>query len=129
MRESKRHNIQLSPATEEFLDGISPFAIKCPQLQVFLHRKREDKCPTDTEYLMVTPSTFGKVEVHDISVEEPDIIIEFRDCAMDLVGHLRINVYEPAPKALFINWRDVKEMVIEDIKSYINDNDLLELDY
>ena len=80
MRESKRHYKQLSPATEEFLDSISPFAENCPQLQVFLHREREGKCPTDTEFLMITANTFGKVEVLDISVEEPDIIIEFLDC-------------------------------------------------
>lgn len=72
MRDIKQHNKPFSPATEEFLDSIAPFSEKCPQLQVFLHREREGKCPTDTEFLMITSNTFGKVEVLDISVEGPD---------------------------------------------------------
>jgi hypothetical protein len=128
MSRIKQHNKPFSPATEEFLDGISPFSIMCPQLQVFMHRKREIKCPTDTEFLMITSNTFGKVEVLDISVEEPDIIIEFLDCAMDQVGHIRINVHNPDPKVIFVDWKDVIDMVYADRKSTINDSGLLEFE-
>jgi hypothetical protein len=129
MIETKLHNKPFSPATEEFLDGISPFSIMCPQLQVFLHRKREGDGATDTEFLMITPDTFGKVQIQDILVEEPVIIIEYRDCAMDQVGHIRINVHDPDPKVLFINWQDLKDMVVEDINSNANNHDLLEFNY
>jgi hypothetical protein len=129
MKFNIKNNNQLSPDNEEFLDALTPFSEKCPKLQVFLHRERENFNTSDYEFLMVTPTTFGKVEVKDIYVEEPNIIIEFRDCAADLTGSVRINVYDPSPKALFISWQDVKLMVMEDIHNNINDPDLLEFDY
>ncbi|MGD0343168.1 MAG: hypothetical protein ABSA76_15815 [Bacteroidales bacterium] len=129
MRESKRHNKQLSPATEEFLDSISPFAEKCPQLQIFLHRMGTNNDFSDYEFLMVTPNTFGKVKIQDILVEEPNIFIEYRDFAMDQIGHLGINVYDPNPKVLFIAWKDVKDMVMVDKSNIEGDPELLEFDY
>ena len=124
-----QHSKPFSLATEEFLDGISPVSVKCPQLQVFLHRKREGSNATGHEFLMVTDCSFGKVKILDISVEEPEIIIEFRDCAVDQVGNIRINVCDPSPRVLFISWRDVREMVIAEINHKSEPDDLLEFEF
>jgi len=124
-----QHNTPFSSANEEFLDGISPFSEKCPQLQVFLHREREGNDATEKEFLMVTDSSFGKVEIQDILVEEPNIIIEYCDCAMDQVGHIRINAHDPDPKVLFISWQDIKNMVIVDKHNHVDDVGLLEFDF
>jgi hypothetical protein len=129
MTGTKLHINSISQASEEFLDSIAPFSEKCPQLQVFLHRKREGKYPTEHEFLMVTDSSFGKVEINDISVEEPDLVIEYRDCVVDLVGHIRINVHDPDPRVLFISWQDIRNMVIVDTHNHVDDVGLLEFDY
>lgn len=129
MTETKLHNNIISPTNEEFLDRISPFAEKCPQLQIFLHRERKDNDFSDYEFLMVTPTTFGKVEIKDIFVEEPEIVVEYRDCVVNQIGHFRINVHNDHSKVLFINWHDIKEMVNADLNRIVCDNDLLEFDF
>jgi len=100
-----------------------------PTIASFLHRGREGNGATNYDFLMVTPTTFGKVEVQDICVEEPNIIIEFRDCAVDQVGHIRINVHDPSPRVLFISWQDIRNMVIVDKHNHVDDVGLLEFDY
>jgi hypothetical protein len=98
-------------------------------LQVFLHRVIEKKCQYDYEFLMVTPTRFGKVEVLNLNVEGDFIIIEFRDCALGKTGEVRININDTNPKMLFICWQDITKMVKGVNKPSYCSDELLELDY
>jgi hypothetical protein len=118
----------LSPETEKFIDNISPFSEKCPQLQIFLHREGTNNDFSDYDFLMVSPSCFGKVQIRNISIEETYIIIEFLDYAVNRTGKLRINIFDPDPKVIFVDWKDITNMVYADRKSIINDSGLLEFE-
>jgi hypothetical protein len=125
----KSHIRPNSSSIEEFLSGKTTFSDKYSHLQVFLHRKREKRTNQDYEFLMVTPSCFGKVIVQDLSFEDPYIIVEFFNCALQKTGIVRIDIHDAHPKALFICWQDVKRMVQAD-RNYILDNsELLEFDF
>lgn len=113
---------------EELVAKMSSSPEKYKQLQVFLHRKREDNYTPDKEFLMVTPSVFGKVEVLDLTVEGNFINIEFLDCVMQEHGNIWINISDEKPSVSFICWQDVKKMVLNETLPSSND-ELLDFEF
>lgn len=105
---------------------------RCPDqfkhLQIFLHREGND-CKSDCEFLMVSPTVFGKVELLDIQVEEDYIALKFWDYALQKTGNVRININEEKPSVLFVRWKDIRKMVFEESGTKRSIDELLELEY
>ena len=95
--------------------ALSPDKFK--NLQVFMHRERENDCNTDYEFLMVTSSSFGKVILQDLTLFNDSVILKVQDCATRKVGDIRVKVNEVNPKVLFICWQDIRKMVYDDVTS------------
>ncbi len=98
-------------------------------LQVFLHREREDNINQDYEFLMVTNSTFGKVKVLNLNVEDSCVIVNFLDCVNLQVGNVHIDFNDKSSNVFFICWKDVKSMVYAERNINFNKSELLEFDY
>ncbi len=98
-------------------------------LQIFLHRDRKIDVLSEMEFLMVSPSYFGKVQITDLFVQDDLIIVEFLDCANQGMGYVHVNIHEKRPNTLFIDWNDIKRLVGSDIWSAIDTSELLEFDY
>lgn len=114
---------------EELVAIMSSSPEKYAQLQVFLHRKREVNYTSDKEFLMVSPTTFGKILVQDLTVDDPFIIVQFLDCTSREVGLVRININEEKPCVLFVNWKDLRKMILQERRKTQDIDELLELEY
>ena len=98
-------------------------------LKIFLHRDRKINVQSEMEFLMVSPSCFGKVEITDLFVQDDTISVEFLDCATQDVGYLHLNIHDKRPNTIFVNWNDLKSLVGSGICSLIDNSGLLEFDY
>lgn len=105
----------------------------CPDLhhhlQVFLHRDSKADCISGYEFLMVTPTSFGKVLIQDLTVDGKNVIIQIFDCTTRQVGNVRININDENPSVLFVSWKDVKKLVFEECSTKNGSDELLELEY
>lgn len=93
------------------------------------HREAGDDSIPNQEFLVVTPSKFFKAEVVHIKPDSEGITIEYRDCTTQSIGIVRIEVGDLNPRVLFINWNDIRKMVINDTTASINPDELLEFDF
>lgn len=114
---------------EELVNQMSCTPDDYKNLQIFLHRDREINYHSETEYLLVSPSCFGKVRLSNLSVDNNFIIIEFVECLSQEVGFVRVKIYEENPSTFFINWNDVKSLVSTDVSTFFDDSGLLEFDF
>ncbi|NMC61316.1 MAG: hypothetical protein GYA51_18335 [Candidatus Methanofastidiosa archaeon] len=102
---------------------------KFKHLQIFLQRDRKIDYGTETEFLMVSPRCFGKVEITDLIVQDDTISVEFLDCATQDVGYVHLNIHDKRPNTIFINWNDLKSLVGSGVCSSIDNSGLLEFDF
>lgn len=107
--------------------GCAPYDYK--NLQIFLHWDREVNYHSETEFLMVTPTCFGKVKISNLSVENNSVVIDYVDCQTQEFGSVHVKIYEEKPSILFINWNDIKSMFDSTKKSSIDNSELLDFDY
>ncbi|MCA1756271.1 MAG: hypothetical protein LC649_02290 [Bacteroidales bacterium] len=114
--------------TQELISLLESCPDKYKNLQVFLHRERDNDSRPDNYFLMVSPRVFGKVEVLDLTVEGKYIILEFFDCTMQEVGNIRLKIDDDKPQVLFICWQDIRKMVLNESLTISNDG-LLEFDF
>ena len=106
----------LMPTIGSIEDLISKWVAtpnKFNHLRLFIHRDRKGDTKPNYQFLMVTPLTFGLVIVKDLTIEEPFVIIKFFDCAMGLIGNVRVNIHDEKPNVLFVCWDDIVDMVKE----------------
>ena len=96
--------------------ALSPDKFK--NLQVFMHRERENDCNTDYEFLMVTPNSFGKVILQDLTLVNDCVILTIQDCTTGKAGDIRVNISDVNPNVLFVCWQDIKNMVYDDSLSF-----------
>lgn len=78
---------------------------------------------------MITPNSFGKVIVQDLSFEDPYVTVEYFNCAIQKTGTVRINIHDVNPQVLFICWQDIKSMVQAERNKIADNSELLEFDY
>ncbi len=96
-------------------------------LQIFMSRTGKIDYPKANEFLMVTPSTFGKVKILDLNVENDIINIKFLDCGAKAVGSVGVDINDDKASVLFICWSDVKDMVFADMMAHADNSELLGL--
>jgi hypothetical protein len=98
-------------------------------LQIFLSRNVMSNCLQDNEYLMISTNVFGEVTVLDLRVDADYVTIEFLNIAMQEVGNVRVEINDKNLKVLFVNWNDIKKMVVDDDATNCSDDGLLEFDF
>lgn len=113
---------------QDLINQIGSSPERYRHLQIFLHREGND-CKTNYDFLMVSPSVFGKVELKDIQLEDNYIRLEFWDYAMQKTGNVRININEEKPSILFVCWKDIRKMVIADKNISTHSSELLDFDF
>ena len=123
------NHISADDRVQGLIDHIDSSPENFEHLQVFLHRERQSDCQPDLEFLMVTPTSFGKIELLNVSVEANYVILEIKDCLTQLVGNVRIDISDASPKTFFIRWQDIKQMVLADIATNYSDDEILEFDF
>ena len=121
--------MDLGDNVQGLIDRIeqAPFAFE--HLRIFLKRDGKSNCFENKEYLMVTPTVFGKVQLLDVNVYYNFVILNIIDCSTQLVGNIRIDINDASPQTFFICWQDIKKMVLDETISSYCDNDLLEFDF
>lgn len=77
---------------QELVDMITMSPGNYKHLQIFLHSEVTSESHQDYEFLMVTPTSFGKVKLLNLVVEDNFVILEIRDCSTQKVGDVRINI-------------------------------------
>ena len=98
-------------------------------LQIFLSRDGKSNCQPDNKYLMVSPKVFGKVKLLNVNVEDDSVILEILDSHTQQIGNVLIDINDRSPHTFFINWKDIRNMVMEENKIMLHEDDLLEFDY
>jgi hypothetical protein len=98
-------------------------------LKVFLKRDERTDWFENTEFLMVSPTTFGKVKLLDISVDDNYIFLKVLDCTTQLTGKVRIDINDTHSHTFFIRWQDVRQMVDDETSTRFDNDDLLEFDF
>lgn len=126
MKKINNHKIN-NDEVDKLIDLICSSPLNYKHLQVFLHRKTESDCRS-YEFLMITPTSFGKIELLDINVEENIVILNILDCATKIVGDVRIDISDEKPSVLFIHWNDIIGMTKKFNKDIGNDN-VLEFEF
>jgi len=126
---STNNHIDNHDEVQSLIDSIESTPADFEHLKIFLNRNGKSNCLQDKEYLMVTPNVFGKVKVLDLKVNADYIIIEFLDCAMQMVGNVRVDINDSNPKTLFICWQDIKRMVLDETSSMSSNDGLLDFDF
>ena len=127
MSEVNRH-ITNDKSAEELISRMSKSPEEYKQIQVFLHREGENHSKTDYKYLMVTPNSFGKVELQNLNVEGNYVVLEFLDCCTQLVENVKLDIHDNNPQTFFFSWQDIRKMVFEESTKH-NSDELLELEY
>ena len=128
MKENSNH-IDDHDNVQNLIDLMETSPQNYENLQVFLHRERAGNCIQDHEFLMVTPTSFGKIELLNVSVEDNFVILEIKDCCTQLVANVRIDISDESPQTFFICWRDIKNMVMSENKSMLCNDYLLDFDF
>jgi hypothetical protein len=113
----------------ELVNQMSCAPHEYKNLQIFLHWDREINYHLETEYLLVSPSCFGKVKISNLSVENNYVVIDYVDCQTQELGSVHVKINEEKPSILFINWNDIRSMFDSTKKTSINNSELLEFDY
>jgi hypothetical protein len=98
-------------------------------LQVFLSRDGISNWSEEDEFLMVTPTSFGKVKLLDVSTEDNFIILRIQDCCTQLSGNVRIDINDNNPQTFFINWKDIRRMVLDETTTNNRSDELLDFDF
>lgn len=119
--------------TENALDQLIEKMEKSPldfeHIRIFLKSDDSNTCPINAEFLMVSPTSLGKVKLLDVSVKDHFVILYILDCATQLAGKVRININDTRPQTFFIRWQDVRQMVLDETSIRFDNNDLLEFDF
>lgn len=114
---------------EELINQISCAPDEFKNLQIFLRWDGKTNHYSEAEFLMVTPTCFGRVKILNLNVDNDYIIIEFFDCQTQAVGNVRVKIHEERPSVLFVSWKDILSMVNSDRNTISDNSGLLEFDY
>ena len=114
-------------SVERLFSELSPLG-RYAHLQMILSRNA-DKKELPAYYLWVSKSAFGKVRLDDVDFNGRDIELSIHDCSTKINSVVMIDINEQDFQCLLISWDDVKEMVLNEYKSDVNDGTLLDFDF
>lgn len=110
---------------EDLLDNQKDY----PHLQIVLSRAGHIKNGIGKKYLMVTPTGFGIIKLLDLAFDGEYIILNLQDCTDGNQRHIPININDTSFKFLLIYWDNIKDIVMEEILTNNNKDDMLEIEF
>jgi hypothetical protein len=110
---------------EELLDSMANTNVYS-HLRIILSHK-SDKGTLPQCYLMVSPNSFGVVELFDINYEDEKVILHLQDVSTGIDFKVFLDIHEKRYKFLLIKWQDVLDMVLLESNRTRNDKNLMEL--
>ena len=99
-------------------------------LRIFL--TKEKKLPFERDFLLVTNAGFHKVVLKDISYDEPtgSICLVLQDCESGDIENLYLDIQDRNLKCIFVDWRDIRHMVLEEgLSNGAVDDELLDFEF
>ena len=113
----------------ELVQDMEKHPDRYQHLKVFLRRETSTGVPDfGEEYLAVSPSGFGLYRINSTDYQNGRIILSLTEVSTNKAVNYSFNINKVHPTCLFIRWKDVKNMVLDEcMKRDVNDNDLLEL--
>ncbi len=99
-------------------------------LRIFL--TKEKKLPFERDFLLVTNAGFHKVVLKDISYDEPtgSICLVLQDCESGDIENLYLDIQDRNLKCIFVDWRDIRNMVLEEgLSNGAVDDELLDFEF
>ncbi len=97
---------------------------------IFPKHNADSEFIREDEYLMVSPGGLGKVKLLGVRIDDHLVMVDSLDCANEQNVNVRIVIHDTRPHTYyFINWQDVKKIVLDDTSSGIMNDELLEFDF
>ena len=112
---------------QELFDGLSPEG-RYKHLQLIVSRNFDVK-ELPAYYLWVSKDAFGKVRLDDVDFNGRDIELSIYDCSTQINSIVMLDINEQDFQCLLISWEDIKEMVLKEYISDVNDGTLLDFDF
>jgi len=114
---------------DEMVSEMEKYPDAYQHLKVFLRHENSNVIPDfGEEYLAVSPSGFGLYRINSTDYQNGRIIISLTEASTNKAVHYSFNINEVHPNCLFIRWRDIWNLVLDDIlRSNVDDIELLEL--
>lgn len=120
------------PSTPSSIDELILNVEKHPDiyrhLQIFLsHEYTNDAPALGEEYLAVTKNGFALYRMNDIDYQNGIINISLTDTTTNQAETYILDINDKNPKCIFLRWKDIRNMVLDEcMRSNKNDDDLLE---
>jgi len=98
-------------------------------LRIFLGRESNTGIPDFGEqYLAVSHDGFALYRLDSVDYQDGRIFLSLKEATTDIAVTHTLDINEEHPRCLFIRWRDIWDIVLDDIlRSNVDDIDLLEL--
>lgn len=113
----------------QLIDMMAAMPDKYMHLKIFQNRSIDKSSNQNGIFLMVTPDSFGKVQLLDLNYENDAILLHLKDLQTNLDGNVQIDINTEKQTVFFVNWSDVEEMVIKHKNNNISNSSLLDFDY
>ncbi|MDT8401909.1 MAG: hypothetical protein RQ743_09450 [Bacteroidales bacterium] len=103
---------------------------KYKHLQIFLSRDQSNLgLGFGQKYLVVNPDGFGLYELNCVDYNDGILQILFSNPATGNTAEINLDVKDEHPAYIFICWKNIRDMVYDEITNCCAGEDLLELDY
>lgn len=97
-------------------------------LRIFLGRESNTGIPDFGEqYLAVSHDGFVLYRLDSVDYQDGRIFLSLKEATTDIAVTHTLDINEEHPRCLFIRWRDIWDIVLDDIlRSNVDDIDLIE---
>ena len=99
----------------ELINNMAAMPEKFEHIKIFLGRNINDIDYTNLQFLMVTPTFFGKVRLDDLECENDQVILHITDLQTNNSGNVRVDMNIETQTTLFIYWKDLQKMVWDEM--------------
>jgi len=98
-------------------------------LRIFLGRESNTGIPDFGEqYLAVSQDGFALYRLDSVDYQDGRIFLSLKEATTDIAVTHTLDINEEHPRCLFIRWKDIWNLVLDDIlRSNVDDIELLEL--
>ena len=79
-------------------------------------------------FLMVTPSSFGMVNLLELEYDDDKIVLHLQDVHTEITSRVYLDIHDKRYKFLLIEWQDILDMVLRYESALKRVDKMLELD-
>ena len=114
---------------DELVHDMEMHPYQYQHLKIFLRRESNTGIPDFGEqYLAVSHDGFALYRLDSVDYQDGRIFLSLKEATTDIAVTHTLDINEEHPRCLFIRWRDIWDILLNDIlRSDVDDIDLLEL--